>query len=375
MIYLDNCATTKPKDSVVRAVSRALVEDFSNPSSLHSFGFRVDREKEAIRKQICAYFGCREGKLYFTSGGTESNNTALDAYVSGASLGDKNVVTTNIEHPSVLNVLRNKEIELREVAVDASGHIPFEALDRAIDENTIALSLFHVNNELGSINPVEEWAPRLKAAHPALKVHIDGVQAVGKLAIDFDAIGCDSYSFSGHKFHGPKGIGGILLRRDIAPLIRGGGQEMGFRSGTENIPGIYGLGAAFRALEEEGIRKEEAEARVRLLRSLLEEIPEIRINTTEPASPYILNVSIPDTRGEVLLHILEGREIYISTSSACSSHRTGKNPVLTALGLTDREAEGTIRICMSRETTEEELRIFAAALAEAVDEVRSIVRR
>lgn len=373
MIYLDNCATTRPRQSVIDAMTVALREDFSNPSSLHQFGYDVSKKKEAIREGIKDYFNCRSGELYFTSGGTESNNTALRSAIQNKS--GKNVVTTNIEHPSILNVLKASDIELRQVAIDERGHIPFDALMDAVDEDTVLVSLFHVNNELGSINPVEEWVPRIKSAYPTAKVHVDGVQAVGKLPVDFDAIGCDFYSFSGHKFHGPKGIGGLLVKKSVKPFIYGGGQEMGMRSGTENIPGIYGLGAAFDALKEEGIALEDAEARMAHLRAGIETIDAISINSHAPASPYILNVSIADTRGEVLLHMLEEKEIYISTSSACSSHRTGKNPILTALGLSDNFAEGTIRICLSRETTTEEIDIFIRELKDAVETVRAIIRR
>ena len=367
MIYLDNCATTRPLKSVIDAMTTALQEDFSNPSSLHQFGYAVSKKKEAIRESIKDYFNCRSGELYFTSGGTESNNTAIRSAIENKVAG-KNVVTTNIEHPSILNVIKASEMELRQVAIDETGHIAFEKLMDAIDEDTVLVSLFHVNNELGSINPVEEWVPKIKEAYPTVKVHVDGVQAVGKLPVDFDAMGCDTYSFSGHKFHGPKGIGGLLVKKSVKPFIYGGGQEMGMRSGTENIPGIYGLGAAFDALEA-------AEARMAHLRAAIETIDGISINTTAPASPYILNVSLADTRGEVLLHMLEEREIYISTSSACSSHRTGKNPVLTALGLSDNFAEGTIRLCLSRETTIEECDEFVVALKEAVETIRSIMRR
>ncbi|MDY3117917.1 MAG: cysteine desulfurase family protein [Peptoniphilus sp.] len=374
MIYLDNCATTRPSASVIEAMMCALREDFSNPSSLHQFGYAVSKKKETIRQSIKEYFHCKEGELYFTSGGTESNNTAIRSAIEGKGAG-KNVVTTNIEHPSIGNVFKSVDVECRQVAIDSTGHIPWESLLAAVDEDTLLVSLFHVNNELGSINPVEEWVPKIKEAYPTVKVHVDGVQAVGKLAVDFDAIGCDTYSFSGHKFHGPKGIGGLLVRKSVRPFIYGGGQEMGIRSGTENIPGIYGLGAAFAALEEEGIGYEEAEARMAHLKAGIEAIGDISINTTAPASPYILNVSFADTRGEVLLHMLEEKEIYISTSSACSSHRTGKNPILTALGLKDNLAEGTVRICLSRETTLEECDIFIRELTDAVETVRSIVRR
>ncbi|MDD7362705.1 MAG: cysteine desulfurase family protein [Peptoniphilus sp.] len=373
MIYLDNCATTKPRKEVVEAMVEALEEDFYNPSGLHTGAVEVEKKKEAIREQIKSYFHCVNGELYFTSGATESNNTALNAAIREGS--GKNVVTTNVEHPSILNVLKEKDIEVRKVAIDRTGHISLEALLDAIDEETMLVSLFHVNNELGSINDVAQWVPAIKERYPRIKVHIDGVQAVGKLPVDFDRIGCDSYSFSGHKFHGPKGIGGLIVAKHMAPFILGGGQEMGIRSGTENIPGIYGLSAAFKALDEEGIRLKEAKARVDYLRRGIEEIDDVRINTSEPASPYILNVSIDDTRGEVLLHMLEEKEIYISTSSACSSHRTGKNPVLEALGLSESLAQGTIRLCLSRETTREELDVFIRELKDAVSAVRDIIRR
>lgn len=374
MIYLDNCATTKPKESVVKAMVEALEKDFYNPSSLHIAAVEVEKKKEAIRNNIKDYFLC-SGELYFTSGATESNNTAINSAILEGKRFGNNVVTTNIEHPSILNVLKAQDVEVRYVPIDSTGHVSKESVVEAIDENTMLLSLFHVNNELGTINPVEEWVPEIKEKFPRVKVHIDGVQAVGKLPVDFDKIGCDSYSFSGHKFHGPKGIGGLLVRKPMTPYLYGGGQEMGFRSGTENTPGIYGLGAAFDALKEEGICLDEARERWQFLKEGVESIGDVVINSIEPASPYIVNVSIDDTRGEVLLHMLEEKEIYISTSSACSSHRTGKNPILTALGLKDSLAQGTIRICLSRDTTMEELEEFIEELKTAVADVRDIMRR
>ena len=374
MIYLDNCATTKPRDTVVQAMVEALENDFYNPSSLHTAAVDVEKKKEEIRKGIKEYFHC-SGELYFTSGATESNNTAINSAIQEGKRFGNNVVTTNIEHPSILNVLKAQDVEVRYVPINSTGHVSKESVMEAVDENTMLLSLFHVNNELGTINPVEKWVPEIKEKFPRLKVHIDGVQAVGKLDVNFDRIGCDSYSFSGHKFHGPKGIGGLLVKKSMTPYLYGGGQEMGFRSGTENIPGIYGLGAAFEALKEEGLCLEEAKERWNFLKEGIESLGDVVVNSVEPASPYILNVSIDDTRGEVLLHMLEEKEIYISTSSACSSHRTGKNPILTALGLKDSLAQGTIRICMSRDTTMEELKEFIEELKIAVADVRDIMRR
>ncbi|MDO5301700.1 MAG: cysteine desulfurase family protein [Tissierellia bacterium] len=377
MIYLDNCATTRPRPEVLEAMTLALTENFANPSSLHQLGVETEKKKEQIRKSILDFAGGKGYDLIFTSGGTESNNTALLRLVEKNRHVGSHVITTALEHSSILEVLKHMEVELTVLSPDASGHISKEELLGAIREDTALISLFHVQNELGTTHPLEEWIPEIRKKHPKVRIHVDGVQAFGKLPVNLRALDVDSYSFSGHKFHGPKGVGGLFLKKGLLlePLVYGGGQEGGVRSGTENIPGIYGLGAVVDLMKKEGLQLEEAREKKARLLNLISDIEDVRINSQEPASPYILNISLADTRGEVLLHILEEEGIYISTSSACSSHRRGKNPVLEALGLSENEAQGTIRICMSRETTGEELDRFSEALHRGVESLRGILRR
>lgn len=380
MIYLDNCATTKPSPKVVEAMVEALTLDYGNPSSLHSFSHEINKKKESIRKEILRYFHGNNGQLIFTSGGTESNNLALKNLIDGNLRNGKKVISTNIEHPSILNYLKSRDdIELVLLSVNETGHIEEEDLFRALDEETIVVSLFHVNSELGSVNSVGEWVPKIREQYPKVKIHIDGVQAVGKIPVDVGKIRCHTYSFSGHKFHGPKGIGGLFVAKEIhlTPLLQGGGQEMGLRSGTENVPAIYGLGQAFgelREYKEDHYRKIE-ELGKKMMEKISESIEDIRINSQGISSPFIYNISFADARGEVILHMLEQEEIYISTSSACSSKKKGKNPILEAIGLNENLAEGTIRICFSHLTTEEEINTFVEALERVVGEIRSIIRR
>lgn len=380
MIYLDNCATTQPSKSVIREVTCAMERDFANPSSLHDFGHRVEKEIGQIRGLIKSYLRVKSGEVLFTSGGTESNNMALKNFIDTNLYRGNRVVTSNIEHPSILQYLRSRDdIDLVCLRVNNRGQLDLEDLLKSIDERTILLSIFHVNNELGSIHDVESICKRAKDKYPDIKIHLDGVQALGKIPVNLSKILCDSYSFSGHKFHGPKGIGGLYLRdkEHFRALIHGGGQEFGYRSGTYNTVGIYGMGQAFRDLTDldqahfDKIRQMKA----LMLDRICKEIEDIKVNSPEESSPFMLNISIGDTRGEVLLHILEQKDIYISTSSACSSHRTGKNPVLEAIGLDGAYIDGTIRICLSHMTKAEEIDVFCHSLREAVDDVRTIIRR
>lgn len=377
MIYLDNCSTTRPSEEVIKAMELALREEFANPSSSHKFGLNVRKHKEEVREEILKFLGDSAGEIIFTSGGTESNNMAIHSFIEkNAHLG-KRVITTSIEHASVLSTLHSyPEIEVIELPVDKEGKINREDLLNAVNENTIMVSLYHVHSELGTINPVEDYIREIKQINPETLVHIDGIQAVGKIPVDVKRIGCDSYSFSAHKFHGPKGIGGLYLKQGlkIKPLIYGGSQEGSLRSGTENTPGIYGMGAAFKYLlthcQEDG-------ERVQRLREYcienLNTIGDLRINSPSESSPYILSVSIKDTRGEVILNMLAEKEIYISTTSACSSNTQKKSKIL--MNMDPDYRDGTFRLCLSNDTTKGEIDSFIAALKEAVQEIRALTRR
>ena len=375
MLYLDNCATSKPLESVVQAMVRAMEEDFGNPSSIHSFGFSLEQEIKKIRAFILDYLG-GQGQVYFTSGATEANNTVIHSFALDHPQG--RIITSPLEHASLMEPIKdleNKGFTVNRVKILPNGQVDYEDLERLVGEGADLVALTHVNSELGSILDLDRVRQALKGKQ--VHLHIDGVQALGKIPIDLK--GVNSYVFSGHKFHGPKGIGGLYLAPGVSlhPLILGGGQEDYFRSGTENVPGIYGLYAAFQDLED---HFDENYVKVKKLKAYLLEglkstFPDILFHgDLETTSPYILSLSIPGTRAEVLVHMLEEEEIYISTASACSSHKKeGKNPIHQAIGLSKEESMATLRICLDQSLEKEDLDYFISRLKEKVDDLRMII--
>lgn len=382
MIYLDNCATTKPRKEVIDIMVKALSEDFGNPSSLHSLGFEVEKKIEEARKSIAKLINASVNEIYFTSGGTEDNNISLHGLIKKNKRNGKKIITTKIEHASIIDQLKSyKEegYEIVEVPVDRYGNIDLDYLLNEVDDNTIVLSLFHVNNELGIINDIKNIIKKVKEINNKILIHVDGVQAFGKIPVDVKSLGCDTYSISGHKVYGPKGIGALYVKNNlkIDALVIGGGQESGLRSGTENVPGILGLGKAVELTTE--FFNDEYEHAVRIRKYLIEKIQEtfndFEFNHRVNSSPYIVSVSFKDVRAEVLLHYLEQEEIYISTASACTSNGTHKSHVLEAIGLSEDLSEGTIRICISKDINEKEIDIFIDALNRYVNEIREIMKR
>lgn len=383
-IYLDNCSTTKPREEVIGEIVYALREEYGNPSSLHKMGFKVEKKIEEVRNNIASFLGVNKDEIYFTSGGTESNNMAIQSIINKYNRVGQHIITTKIEHPSVLNVLKDYEekgYDITYLKVNDKGLISLEQLKESIREDTILIAIMHVNNEIGTIQPIWEIKKILKEKNSRALIHVDGVQAFGKVHIDLESWGVDTYSFSGHKIHGPKGIGGLFINKELKlnPIIFGGNQERGFRSGTENVPGIMGLGKAVEIMEKnfEKEQNQVKEVKSYFIKRLEEEIDYIRINSPmeDKSSPYILNVSFDYVRGEVLLHYLEDKGIYVSTSSACSSRGTEKSHVLLALGLSNRMIEGTIRFCFSYENTKEDIDYTIEILKESVKEIRQITMR
>lgn len=384
MIYLDNCATTKPREEVIASMMEAFQLDFGNPSSLHKLGLNAEKKVKEARRIIADYLKVDEREIYFTSGGTESNNIALQSIIQKCSRKGKHIITTNIEHPSVYNVLRHYEskgYEITYLKVDNDGLISLDELKSSLREDTILISIIHVNNEIGSKQDLEGIKKVISLSHNKPLLHVDGIQSFGKINFSLKAMDIDTYSFSGHKVHGPKGIGVLYINRrlKLEPIVYGGNQESGIRSGTENVPGILGLGEAVRVLSFNGESEREKVFQLRnyLASKINQEIEDIKINTPldENSSPYIVSITFKDTRGEVLLHYLEEKEIYVSTSSACSSKGTTKSHVLKAIKLTDKEIEGTIRFCLSHEISKEDIDITVDALKESVKEIRGIIRR
>ncbi|RVU54880.1 cysteine desulfurase family protein [Anaerosphaera multitolerans] len=380
MIYLDNCATTQPRKEVVEVMVKALTENFANPSSLHSLGFSVEKEINMARSNVANIINADDSEIYFTSGGTEGNNIAINGFVNkNKKLGNK-IITTSIEHSSILDKIRSyQDFNVVEVGVDRYANLNLDNLYREIDDKTILLTLAHVNNEIGTINDVEKIIKKAKSINKNILIHIDGVQAFGKITIDVKKINCDSYSLSGHKIYGPKGIGALYIKSNtrINPLVIGGGQEKGLRSGTENVPGILGLGKAAEYVEKEFINEYNHAVEIKdyLKKKINEELEDFEINSPKNSSPYILSLSIRNIRAEVLLHYLEQDEIYISTASACSSHGTKKSHVLDQMGIENSLMEGTIRICTSKDISKEDIDIFISKLSIYVEEIRKIMKR
>ena len=377
MIYLDNCATTKPKKVVVDAMVKAMTEDFANPSSLHGFGLNIEKKIKKCREEILDFLQ-GNGDLYFTSGATEGNNTVIQSFYQKHPQGT--IITSPMEHASLkepIHLLKNKGIKVKELKVDKKGNIDLEDLEKQVQEGGNLLALTHVNSELGNILPLAEIIKIIQGKD--IHFHLDGVQAFGKIPVDLT--GVDTYVFSGHKIYGPKGIGGLYVRKGakVNPLIYGGGQEGNFRSGTENVPAIFGLQAAVhwsRDHLEENYKKL-ADLKLGLMEELRKIIGQVDFHgDLDQGSPYILSFSIPGTRGEVLLHMLEEDEIYVSTASACSSHKKeGKNPIHQAIGLKPMDSLATLRICLNDELSKEELNTFVVCLNKHVKALQDILGR
>lgn len=380
-IYLDNSATTKPYQEVVDKMVLALTTQYGNPSSIYKKGIEVEREIKEIRRNIARSLGAKETEIYFTSGGTECNNTIIRSVANLNKKTKKHIISTVIEHSSVLNTLKDLEADGFEVTylpVGKDGKISLEDLKNAIKKETILVSVMHVNNEIGTIQPIEEIGKYLKSLDEKVYFHVDGVQSYAKIKFRPSRYNIDFMSVSGHKLHGPKGIGFMYVKENnrIKPLLTGGGQEIGIRSGTENVPGIYGIGEAVRILNQD---LEGTIDKIKGLRDLLKEeilanIDNVKINSPEDGVCHVLNVSFRGVRGEVLLHYLEQKEIYVSTGSACSSKKKGSH-VLNAIGLTPDEIEGAIRFSLSDLNTKEEIMKTVEVLKESVSDLRMIIGR
>jgi cysteine desulfurase len=271
--------------------------------------------------------------------------------------------------------------EVTYLGTDNFGMVNLEELEGSIKEDTILISIIHVNNEIGVLQNIKAIREIINRSLSKPLLHLDGIQSFGKVDFNLKTLGVDTYSFSGHKVYGPKGIGGLYINKEVKldPIVFGGNQESGLRSGTENVPGIIGLGEAVRSLSKNSLNdaKMVQDLKEYMASKILDEIDDVKINTTldKNSSPYILSITFRYTRGEVLLHYLEEKEIYVSTSSACSSKGTARSHVLKSINLTDKEIEGTIRVCFSYEITKEDVDYTIEALKTAVEEIRSIIRR
>ncbi len=363
-IYLDNSATTRPLSRVREKILNTLTENYGNPSSLHKKGLEAEKILKNTRKIVATKLGVKPEEIYFTSGGTENNNLAIKGIAYKFQHRGRHLITTTVEHKSVLNIFKSLAEEGFEVTflpVNSEGKITVEEFKKTLRPETILVSIMHVNNEIGTIQPVKKIAEIIKKHNRHTFFHVDGVQAFGKIFTEPGNQDIDLYTLSGHKIHGPKGIGALYIRKgiEIKPLLQGGGQEENIRPGTENIPGIAGLQAAVEELPEFSENyyedKQLADLKNYFMENIKKTLPEVKINTPAESAPHIVSISIPGTKGEVMLHALSGDGIYISTGSACHTNSNERSNVLEAINLPPELREGTLRISFSHANTKEEI--------------------
>lgn len=382
--YLDNSATTKAFDEVAELVGKIMTQEYGNPSSVHHMGTVSANRVFSSKEMIAATLKVDPSEIVFTSGGTESDNLSIIGAAKANAWRGKHIITTSVEHPAVLETcmeLKKQGFEITMLPVDNTGRARIEDLKAAIRKDTILVSMMMVNNEIGAIEPVEEAGKVIKSIDPAIVFHVDAVQAFGKLVIRPRSMNIDLLSVSGHKIHGPKGIGFLYIKKGtkITPICYGGGQQKGMRSGTENVPGIAGMALAAKMCYEDHDAKIEKlyELKDYLVNGLLEKISDITINgpSVREGAPHIVSVSISGLKSETILNMLSSREIYVSAGSACTSNNPHISDTLQAIGLERSLLESTIRISMSEFTTKEELDYLIEVLSSQVDTMRKFYRR
>ena len=381
-VYLDNSATTRCFDSVADIVTKVMCEDYGNPSSMHMKGVQAENYLKMAKNVIARNLKVNEKEIYFTSGGTEADNLAIIGTAMANHRAGNHIITTGIEHPAVLRTMEYLETQGFEVTylpVDEAGRVCLEDLENALRTDTILVSIMHTNNEIGSLQPIAEAGNLIKRFNPGIAFHVDAVQGYGKFRIFPKKMGVDLLSVSGHKIHGPKGIGFLYVNEKIKirPISYGGGQQKGMRSGTDNVPGVAGLAKAveevYRYLDKD----------IERLYSLKEyfvdkvlQIPEVKVNgcTGYDSAPHIISVSIRGIRSEVMLHALEDRGIYVSAGSACSSNKPMVSATLKAIGVEKDLLDSTIRFSFSVFTTKEEIDYTLKVLYDIIPMLRRYTR-
>lgn len=381
-IYLDNSATTKAYPEVAELVADIMLHDYGNASSMHQKGVDAEKYLKYSKSVIAGIMKVKEKEIYFTSGGTESDNWALMGTAFANQRSGKHLITTQIEHPAVLRTMDHlKELgfEVTYLSVDEYGHISLEELKRAVRPDTILVSIMFVNNEVGAIQPIDEAGEIIKSVNPRTLFHVDAVQGFGKLRLLPKKWKIDMVSVSGHKIHGPKGTGFLYIdeKVKIKPIIYGGGQQNGYRSGTENIPGVAGLGKASELIYKDLVEDTNRlyELKKRLVDGLLK-IDRVKINgpQDETGAPHIVSASIAGIRSEVMLHSLEDKGIYVSAGSACASHKHTVSDTLNAMKLSTDLMDSTIRFSLSVFTTQEEIDYTLKCIYELVPMLRRYTR-
>lgn len=381
MFYLDNAATSPLHPEVISTMTDAFAF-FGNPSSLYDLGMHNEKRVNGARETIAGQIGAQPDQVYFTSGGTEGDNMLIKGVIENTRrdvLSRSRIITTTIEHPAVKDVFKMYEdhgIDVVWCPVDSRGYVNPEVFRDLMTEDTILVSVIGVNNEIGTVQNLKALGEIIKSVNPRCFFHSDYVQGFMKHPVDVKACRLDGLTLCAHKINGPKGVGAVYLNRDfrIKPLLLGGGQESGLRSGTENVPGILGFAQAVKVWQNPEVLSRIGEMRSALTERLAK-VSDVRIVSPDNASPAVLSVSVKGVRGEVLLHSLERRGVYISTGSACSSHKKEKNAVLKAIGLAPEWIEGTIRISFSAVTRMSDARAAAQIIAEEIEMLRALVQR
>ena len=384
-VYLDNSATTRAYPEVAELVAKIMCEDYGNPSSMHLKGVQAERHVKYARETLARLMKVSEKEIYFTSGGTESDNLALIGCAMANYRAGRHLITTQIEHPAILQTmhyLEDQGFEVTYLPVDSMGTISLEDLRKALRPDTILVSIMHTNNEIGSVEPIAEAGTLIKRNNPATLFHVDAVQGFGKARIYPKKMGIDMLSVSGHKIHGPKGVGFLYIgdRVKIHNIIYGGGQQKNLRSGTENVPGIAGLA---KAAEIMYAQFDEDVERLYGLKDYfvngLAGLSDIQINgpAVRDGAPHIVSVSVRGVRSEVLLHALEDKGIYVSAGSACASNKphTSGSATLKGIGLEKELLDSTVRFSMSVFTTKEELDYTLKAMYDMIPLLRRYTRR
>ena len=361
--YLDNSATTVCEPKVVEKVVQMMSEIFGNPSAMHNKGVEAENYVKEAKEIIAKTMKVQEKEILFTSGGTESNNLAIMGCAAANHRMGKHLITTKIEHPSVGNVMKHMEEEGYEVTylpVDENGIVKLDKLKAALRPDTMLVSVMHVNNEIGAVQPIEEISKIVKANNKATLFHVDAIQGYGKYRIYPKKMGIDLLSVSGHKIHGPKGVGFLYVdsKVKIKPILFGGGQQRDLRSGTENVPGIVGLAEATKEIYTDFENKIDQlyDVKAYFVEKVME-LENVKINglTGRDAAPHVVSVSFPGIRSEVLLHSLEDREIYASAGSACASNKPAVSATLKAIDAPKEHLDSTLRFSFSVHTTKEEI--------------------
>ena len=381
MIYLDNSATTIPHTTVIKSFQQATERFFGNPSSLHNIGGEAEKLLTKARNQAAQLINANTNEIIFTSGGTEGNNLAIKGIALEHQSRGNHIITTEIEHPSVFdtcNKLKDLGFDITYLPVNKEGRISIDDLKEAIRDDTILVSIMHVNNELGTIEPIYEVGSLLKQ-YPKIYFHVDDVQGFGKVPLNIKDCNIDLYTLSGHKIHGLKGTGLTYVKEGtkLFPLLHGGNQEMGFRSGTENVAGAVSLVKAMRLIKEQ--ENNDRDHLYELHQFLVHELynmDNVYVNVPEKnVAPHIINISIPHVKPEVMVHALSEEKIFISTKSACSSKSKDESRVLKACGFSESRVFSGLRISLSYNNTKEELETFIYVLDKSVKDLKKVMER